>query len=235
MDGGVFLKKNRLSEMKKLIMLEQKVSIKQLATMLNVSEITVRRDFQAIQQEMNLLLDRGFITFVNNDPPFNSRMQLNSDGKKKIAEIALTRIKPGDVIALDIGSTTLELAKLMAVYCKDIMVFTSSITIAQILAKNENIEVYIVPGIVRKNELSVWGALAHDFINKFHFTIFFMSAAAYQDDIFYEFIIEEAEVKKTFINRSKSTITLIDKTKIGKRSLIEVCNAKQVLEIISDI
>lgn len=235
MDGGEFLRKDRLSEMKKMLVLEQKVSIKQLATMLNVSEITVRRDFQAIQQEMGLLLDRGIITFVNNDPPFDSRVQLNIDGKKKIAEVALTRIKPGDVIALDIGSTTLELAKLMAVFSKDIMVFTSSIPIAQILAKNENIEVYIVPGVVRKNELSVCGALAHEFINKFNFNIFFMSAAAYQDEFFYEFVIEEAEVKKTFINRSKSTITLIDKTKIGKRSLIEVCSAKQVLEIISDI
>nr|WP_198044607.1 DeoR/GlpR family DNA-binding transcription regulator [Lysinibacillus timonensis] len=230
------MKKVRLELLKDLIRESRKVSIKELSDKLGVSEITIRRDISILQSKGNILLDRGFVIYhdMQHELMFNSRIQLNIEGKVKIAQLAFNKIRFGDVIALDVGSTTLELAKLIAEKSENLTVFTSSLQIANVLVKNEKIDVYIIPGKVRNSELSICGSLATEFISKLHFDLFFMSVAGINDGFLYEYIIEESEVKKSFMKQSKKIIVLADYTKFGKTALIKVCNENQVSEIISD-
>ncbi|MFC7686832.1 DeoR/GlpR family DNA-binding transcription regulator [Ureibacillus sp. GCM10028918] len=230
------LKKVRLELLKDLIRESKKLSIKELSEKLGVSEITIRRDISILQSKGNILLDRGFVIYneMQHELIFNSRIHLNVEGKAKIAQLAFDRIKSGDVIALDLGSTTLELAKLIAEKSENLTVFTSSLQIANVLVKNEKIDVYIIPGKVRNTELSICGSLAIELINKLHFDLFFMSVAGIKEGLLYEYIIEESEVKKSFMKQSKRIIVLADYTKFGKTALIKVCNESQVSEIISD-
>nr|WP_306220315.1 hypothetical protein [Cohnella sp. WQ 127256] len=160
-------------------------------------------------------------------------MKQNADLKQKIAAYAADQICEGEVIALDIGTTVTELAKELF-RKKNITVFTFSFQAASILSQS-NINLYLVGGNLRKTEMSLVGSITRDTIMKFHFDRFFMGVAGLsKDNGPTDFNLEESEIKRAFIERSKHVVALVDKMKIGVTSLVKVCEFEEIDEIITN-
>lgn len=214
----------------------KRIPLRELALQLNVSEITIRRDLKEMQVDKPCFIKSSIVYFKepNNHELVDKKYTVNQLGKKTIAKKAIQKLEPGDVIAVDIGSTNFELAKELLSYKEPLIIFTSSIEIAYILSSNDYFEVYMIPGLVRKNRYSVVGALSIDFINSFNIDYFFLGAAGINGGRVYDYIIEEVELKKRIINQSKETVLLIDQTKFGMKALIKICDFSDITEIITD-
>jgi DeoR/GlpR family transcriptional regulator of sugar metabolism len=211
------------------------LSIEELAVRLQVSEVTVRRDLAELQRQGLIIRERGgaSLPVLGVEPMFNQRQKKNIKLKQKIAKYAAEQIREGEVIALDVGTTTVELAKEL-VNRSGITVFTSSFQVASVLSKS-NLQVYMIGGLIRKSELSMVGSIALETIMKFHFDRFYFSVAGVSNEAGpTDYSIEEAEVKRAFISRSKQVIALVDKTKFGTTSLVKVCDYDQIHEIITN-
>lgn len=80
------------------------------------------------------------------------------------------------------------------------------------------------------------GPLALQAIGQFHFDKFFMGAAGITvADGVTDFGIEDVELKKALIARSKETIALVDHTKLGKVSFVTTCPLSAVQRLITDV
>lgn len=224
-------RKNILNHLSK----ESPLSIEELAAFSQVSEVTIRRDLIELEQQGLIIRHKGSASLagVGMEPIFKQRQKENIDLKQKIAKYAAEQINEGEVIALDVGTTTVELAKEL-VNRKNITIFTSSMQSASILSRSRN-HVHLIGGRLRQSEMSMVGSIAIETIMKFNFDRFYLGLAGFSNEAGpTDYSLEETEIKRSFIARSKQVIALVDKTKFGVSSLVKVCDYDQINEIITN-
>ncbi|ULO09213.1 DeoR/GlpR transcriptional regulator [Paenibacillus sp. 19GGS1-52] len=222
----------------KIISLLQKASpltIEELASSLAVSEPTIRRDLAAMEEKGLILKQRGGAALpgLGFEPMFNQRQQHNREQKRQIAKYAASQILEGEVIALDVGTTSAELAKEL-LKLSNLTIFTYSLQIALILSRSQH-NIYIIGGQCRKSEQSMVGSIAKDTISQFNFDRFFMGLAGFNKEQGpTDFILEEVEIKRLMIEKSKRVIALADSSKFGGSSLVKVCEYDAIDELITN-
>lgn len=213
------------------------VTAEELARLTQVSLSTIRRDLQALAEEGLILRMRGGASLgtpgVGHEIPYLTRARVQLVEKRAIARAALDFVWEGNVIALDVGSTTFELARLLRPY-RNLTVFTASVPIAQLLANTE-ISVFLLGGQLRKKELSIVGPLALQMASQFYYDRFFMGVAGLDLKAgCTDFSLDDVEVKKVFLERSREIIVLADHTKLGHISFTTICPIQRVHRIITD-
>ena len=93
---------------------ERRVVVSELSQMYKVSEETIRRDLEKLENDGFAIKSYGGAVINENanvDLPFNIRKKRNVISKQKIAEVISSRIKDGTSIMLDASSTAVYIAK----------------------------------------------------------------------------------------------------------------------------
>lgn len=212
-------------------------NVESLSTAVNASPATIRRDLDELAARGAITRTRGGASLVSfgfgHEPPYLARVNDQPVEKRALAHLASVLVHEGEVIALDVGSTAFELAKALR-NRRNLTVFTANLAAAQVLIQSE-VSVIMVGGAVRKKEMSTAGPLAMQTITQFHFDKFFMGAAGITAaDGVTDFGMEDVELKKAFIARSKETIAMADHTKLGRVLLVTTCPLSAVHRLITD-
>lgn len=214
----------------------QLASVDELSKQLAVSEATVRRDLMALESEG--LINRTWggaipAQSVGLELIVGERSQHNLVEKQTIAQAAVDLIEEGDVIALDVGTTCMELAKLLKKFQR-ITVFTNSLITAQILGTCP-FNVHLIGGRMRQGEYSMVGSIARETILRFHFDKFFMGASGFDTESGpTDFNLDDVEIKQCFIKKARQRIALIDFSKFRKKSLATICDVEDLTDVITD-
>ncbi len=215
---------------------EPEMSIQDLTERLGVSAATVRRDLATLASLGLIRRVRGGAAMpdaLGIEPSYIERSRRNIAEKRHIAEAAAGLIEEGQVIALDVGTTALELARAL-VMRPNITVFTASIPAAEILTRGRP-TVYLVGGHVRPREMSTSGPVARGIIERFHFNSFFVSASGWSlEQGLMDFSVEDVEVKQAFIEQSQQVVALVDSSKYGETALMAVVGFDRVDHLITD-
>ncbi len=214
------------------------VTIPKIARECGVSEMTMRRDLDRLAERN--LIDRthggavaaGSPEFDSIEPRLESRTELNRPEKIRIAQLATNYVESGQTIALDVGSTTFELARCLA--DSSINIFTTSLKIASYLNK-KRATVYLPGGLVSGTEPSVIGSQAVKQLEKLRFDVAFIGVSGVSDDGFYDYSIEDTEIKKTLIKNAQNVIVLLDGSKFDRTSVAQVCTFESVDTIVTDV
>lgn len=226
----------RHQQVLELLQEQPELSIQDLTERLGVSPATVRRDLTHLASQGLIQRVRGgamTTSPLGTEPSWVERGKRQLAEKRVIAQAAVGMVEDNQVIALDVGTTTLEIAKLL-VGRANLTVFTASVMIAEVLARGRP-TVYLVGGRLRARELSLAGPLARETIGRFHFDTFFLGAAGWSiDDGLVDFSIEDVEVKHAFIQASNRVIAVVDSGKYGRGSLMSIAKLSDVDHLITD-
>lgn len=227
----------RKQEIINILYQKQSISVEELLKIFQVSPATIRRDLQNLADKGLVTRYKGGVSLpklgFGHEPPLVERESKNLLAKRVIGQAAAKLIKEGEVIALDVGTTSMELAKALRNF-QNITVFTYSLPIAYMLS-NSKVNVYLVGGLLKPKEMCLSGSVARDTISQFHFDKFFLGASGITEkNGITDFGIDEVEVKRTFIERSNEVITLADSSKFGHISFITICQLGQVKQIVTD-
>lgn len=211
------------------------LSAEQLARKLEVSESTIRRDILEMEKDGVVIRQRGEVSLpgLGIEPMFVQREQKNLELKRQIARFAADQVQDGEVIVLDVGTTLTELAKAL-LSRSNLSVFTSSFQVASILA-GSSVQVYLVGGLLRKSEMSMVGTIAKETISKFNFDRFYVGIAGIDEQSGpTDYSLDDVDVKRAFIGRSKVVTALVDRTKFGQSALVKVCDWEDLDGIITN-
>ncbi len=215
------------------------VSVTQAASDLGVSDMTLRRDLMELEAEGALTRVHGGAVASSqargpaiDEPSFESRMLKQQEGKARIAAQAAVRIANCRTLAIDVGTTTLMLAKTLQPSA-GMQVFTNSVRVAAELAGARG-EVYLAGGRVRADELAVGGPSALAQFGALWFDIAVIGASGLTVDGFYDYSIEDTELKRLYIERSKLKIALCDSSKALQPSLVRICALNEIDMLITD-
>jgi len=218
-----------------LIKSGQPVKVMDLSLLLNVSEATIRRDLQELENSGLLQRTHGGAVApqLGAELSFHDREVCFLDEKRQIALMAANLVKDGETILLDAGTTTREIAR--ALCGKRLTVATNNIDVATIFADEENIEVLVLGGILRKSINSLVGPLTNSMLKLFCFDKVFLAANAV-DCTFGATTptLVEAETKKAMLQAAKATILVVDHSKFEQKAFAKICSLDELSMLITD-
>jgi DeoR family transcriptional regulator of aga operon len=215
---------------------EGQVNVTDLSKQFKVSEVTIRNDFLQLEKKNLLIRARGgaIKKRVGVDFELSRKQKINLDLKKKIGKKAAKLVKDGDTIIVDSGTTTEEMVKNLAPDI-NLTVITNALNIANNLVYNDNVQVVMPGGFLRKDALTMIGSPAEKTIRDYLCDKLFLGV----DGLDFDFgistpNIEEAHLNKIMIEISRKVIVLTDSSKIRKRSLAVICPLSKIDIIVTD-
>lgn len=226
----------RLRLLHETVIDEGSVRVAEVGARLGVSDETVRRDLDELAQQGLVVRTRGGAVAPGNllvEHPHRVRQLENPGEKQAIAHAVLEHlIRPGMAIALDTGSTSLEVAR--ALRGQELTIVTNSLPITTELL-GSSCTVVIVGGVGRAKSLSVTGPVAERSIENFRFDLALISAPAFAVEVGpMDTDLEEIEVKRRFIARATRAYAVIDHTKLGRIAFSAICNTADLTGLVTD-
>ncbi len=213
------------------------VGVVDLATRLGVSEMTIRRDLADLEKEGGVRRIHGGAVSARGrsyEPPLILRENENQDAKRNIGKVASSLIADGDSIALDIGSTTLEIARNL-VGRRNLTVITSSLHIANLLYSQPDIRLILSGGMVRLGEASLIGDLAKYAYQSLYVDRLFLGVGAIDARSgLTEYNWDDALVKQAMIGSAKEVILVADASKFDQVAFARVAPLDVVHQIVTD-
>lgn len=211
------------------------IRVSELSELCDVTEETIRRDLDRLEQAGRLRRSHGGAVSVKEQTeiPYFEREVTFADEKRKIAQAAVERIAPGQRILLDASSS----AWYMAAILPDIplTVLTNSIKVATELASKEKIEVISTGGILAARSLSFVGPLAERSLDAYHVdTLFFSCKGVHLERGISESNEWQARIKQKMIGTADRVVLLADWSKFGVQALTQVAALGDVHEIVTD-
>lgn len=224
-----------------LEMLEEKtsVSVGELSDLFNLSEVTIRKILNELDENGVLKRTRGGAVSLSasiREYEEKEKEKKNIREKMSIAKAAYQFIEDGDTVFIDAGSTTLELIRLIKNGNKrSIVVVTNAINMAVEMIDAEDIELILIGGNVRHKILSCVGGMAEKAIENLFFDKVFMGANSF--DLEHGITtpnMYEAQVKQSMLKSAKKSFVLADSSKYGEVSLAKVSSINSIDYIITD-
>lgn len=223
-------KQQRRDALLKLVAEEGYLSLSEIAKSLDVSEQTIRRDFQALEEQPNIRRTHGGITLVQPiaKGDYSKRLRIASSEKTSVALKAANFVKDGASVFLDHGTTS-EAAAEALLARRNLRVTTYSIRIAAHFLDRDDITVAIPGGIVRQEDGAIVGPHNDDFMKQFRFDYAIIAVSGLDDsgrladnDLF------EVKRVQAAMQQADKSILMLTSDKIGVKSLFELCHLSEI-------
>lgn len=212
---------------------EGELRIAALKETYGVTEMTIRRDLEKLEETGAIKRTFGGAIFVGKDIALQERAGILTEEKARIGRHAAGLIRPGDSIYIDGGTTTLQVAKFLAPGM-NITVVTNALNVAAELS-GKQIPVLMTGGMLLEATNSLVGPIAAQSLAGMAFDRIFLGATGLNvEHGFSNSNIYEAEIKQIAIRQAAETNIVLDNTKFGAKVLISFASLSGVQRIVTD-
>jgi DeoR family transcriptional regulator, fructose operon transcriptional repressor len=229
------LGEERRSRLLEIVRALQFASLPQLVDHLGVSESTIRRDLEALEEQGLTRRIHGGVLFVGSAakiPQFASSDPAQWNLKKAIAQSAVTLVDDGDTVLLDGGSTTYEVARLLV--GRPLHVVTTSLPVANLFSSSPNNDLILIGGNVCPRTGVVRGPYADEMLSQIRVRKTILSTAAVSEEGFFNNNMLLIETERAMMRAGKEVIVVADSSKFGNQSLGHVCALGTVDHVVVD-
>lgn len=236
----------RLSSLLALLADKGRVDVDEAVAELGVSAATIRRDLVYLDQQR--LASRTHGGAVANsaayDLPLRFKTQKAAEQKRRIAAAAAALAPIGGVIALNGGSTVLEVARALAARPdlaqaaardQSLTVVTNAVNVAVELLPRPYLKVVVTGGVVRAHSYELVGPLAERSIASLSVDILFLGVNGF-DPKFGASAHSDAEVSTNslLVQAAAKVVAVADSSKLGRRAFAQICPTSAVTTLVTD-
>jgi DeoR/GlpR family transcriptional regulator of sugar metabolism len=218
------------------------LSVAEAAERMNVSSMTIRRDLEAMEARGVLTRTHGGAVAIQGrrlevfdavEPALDQRRRRQAGAKSKIAMAAAALIGAHETVALDVGTSVLALAKEL-VGRADLKFLTNNLPAAMTLSGGPS-PVYVLGGQLRGPEMSVIGTAAMEQARNYYVDRAFIGVSGMIEGGFYDYSLEDSDVKRAFIERAQQVVALVDSSKFDHRAMARICELNQVHVVVTEV
>ncbi|PZG17501.1 DeoR/GlpR transcriptional regulator [Nonomuraea aridisoli] len=216
------------------VALDGYVAATDLVDELGVSSNTVRRDLRRLAGDGLIRAVRGGATAAETgDVPFADRSAQAGEAKRAIAAVAVRHVEPGTAVALDAGTTTLEIARLLPADA-GLTVITHSLPAIAALAPRADVTLIGIGGQYGRGTRSFGGPETLAALEHLSVRTLFLAATALDASGVYGATPYEAETKRRLVSIARRTIVVGDARKFALSAPIRVCGWDAVDRLVTD-
>ena len=210
------------------------VTVKELASSMDVSGATVRRDLKALADEEELLLVHGGATLPRQgDFSFRAKQLRAVQQKRTIGRLAAGLVLDGDQVFLDSGTTCSE----MVPYLKKmhgVTVLANSARLALEL-NAPGLSVFLIGGEYRPDRMDTVGPMAMSALNQVRGYMAFIGA----DGLSMDFgpsasDVASAHLHRLVVENAREAVLLVDSSKFGGASLFQIVDWSRIGKVLTD-
>ncbi|WP_308381740.1 DeoR/GlpR family DNA-binding transcription regulator, partial [Streptomyces sp. OfavH-34-F] len=213
------------------------VSLRELARVVQTSEVTVRRDVRALEAEG--LLDRRHGGAVlpggfTRESGFPQKSHLATAEKTAIADLAAGLVEEGEAIVVGAGTTTQELARRLA-RVPGLTVVTNSLLVAQALAHANRVEVVMTGGTLRGSNYALVGSGAEQSLQGLRVSRAFLSGSGLTAERGLSTSnMLSASVDRALVQAAAEVVVLADHTKLGSDTMFQTVPTDLITHLVTD-
>ncbi|MGD8458483.1 MAG: DeoR/GlpR family DNA-binding transcription regulator [Anaerolineales bacterium] len=231
------LKEERHQKIVDLVKDKGAVAVDELCEKFGISQSTVSRDLQILNQAGKLVKTHGGAVAISNglavEPSVSYRKTQFTKEKQRIAIKAAEYLKSDETIILDSGTTTFWIVEHLQ-HLSQLNVWTNDLYIAFELIGHENVEVTMLGGNLRKKYFNTMGVLTNQLLGSIHVDRLFIGVDAINcEGGLMVYSPEEAELKRLMIKTAKETIVVCDHSKFEKMALMSICPIEEIHRVIT--
>lgn len=224
-----------------LDLLEQKgqIHVRDLVEKFGVSAVTARADLDALASNGSAVRSHGGAVRqieASQDYPLRFKETLHRAEKIRIGRVAAELVRPHEVIILDSGTTTAEVARhLKARKIQPVTIITNALNIASDLMDAQGLSVIVIGGLMRPVSCSFVGPQAENMLKEFHADRLFLAVDGFDleigastPDVF------EAQLNGVMMRMAKEVNIVADSSKLGRRSVSRIGPLEKIHRLITD-
>ena len=229
----------RRQDILKLIVDHGSGAITELSNRYGVSEMTIRRDLKALEEEGYVRVTHGgaiHVAALRGEPLYAAKKHQNIAQKDRIARYAASHfVDDDDIIILESGTTVTSMVKFLTSRQRLTVVTNGLFTTYELRSLLPNATVICTGGILRDISYTFVGPVAERFFQEFYARKLFLSAIGFMPETgLTDPQMIDTQVKKAMINAAAQVIVLIDSTKFGVRSFTPVIPTNEIDVLITD-
>jgi DeoR/GlpR family transcriptional regulator of sugar metabolism len=230
---------HRLQQIIELLEQRGKVETATLSTELGVTELTIRRDIDYLDEQgiarrvyggAELNGGRSF------EPPFGMRLRTNVTEKQAIARAAVDRIPRGANVAIDFGTKAYYVAQEMRTRHLQAVVAPTSVQVLEILGQDPGITVLVPGGELKPRELSLYGSVTERFFREHRWDVAIVSVAGINvdSDLVSDYNEADARLKSAMIESADRVVLLVEGRHLGAVSFAPVGTLDGITTVVTD-
>ncbi|MDB5294847.1 MAG: transcriptional regulator, DeoR family [Phycisphaerales bacterium] len=233
---------DRQNRLKSLLAARGTATLDALASELQVSQSTVRRDVELLEQAGLVERTHGGVVWAGERPTaavasgrpyaFDQRTEYRADEKVRIARAAATLVRPGQTVLVDGGTTTYYLARELV--GRPMQLVTNSLPIGNLFVNDDNVELILTGGLVYPRYGVLLGPHVEAFLGTVHASTLFLSCAGVRDGAVYNQNLLLVQAEQQMMRQVQQVVLLADSTKFGQQALAKLCDLSQVHVVVTD-
>ena len=226
--------KDRLNKILELLTKENKMEVSLLAEKLSVSQVTIRKDLDALESRGIIKREHGFALLCSMDD-INGRIAYHYEEKRKIAQKASEMVQNGDTIMIESGSCCALLADALANTKKDLTIITNSAFIAGYIRGKANFQIVLLGGIYQQDAQVMVGPMVQQCVENFFVDLFFIGTDGYNSRI--DFTNRDqmrAQAVRDMARQADNVIVLTESDKFAKNSIVPLNLKTPIKAVITD-
>jgi DeoR/GlpR family transcriptional regulator of sugar metabolism len=211
------------------------IALTDLVKTIPASESTLRRDVEYWQEQKVLKRTHGGAVYTGGGAPLpalEERSTSQLEEKRRIAQAAAARVRDGDSVLLDGGTTTLEVARLLV--GRAVQVVTNSLPIASLFASRHEADLVLLGGYVYPRTGVALGPWTVRMMEDIHVHQAILSVGGITDKGLFNSNLLLVETERQMMRCADEVVVVADHTKIGRPALAFLCESATIDTLIVD-
>lgn len=211
----------------------EKLEVKELAEMMEVSQVTIRKDLDALTQQGLIIRNHGYAT-LNNSDDMNNRLAYHYEMKQRIAKKVCEDIHDGETIMIESGSCCALVALEIAQSKKNITIITNSAFIADYI-RNEEVKVILLGGEYQASSQVLVGPITINNAKNFFVDKYFIGADGFSEKSGFtgkDYL--RAETVREMAKQAAHVIVVTESEKFGHIGTVNLLDTNNVAKVYTD-
>jgi DeoR family transcriptional regulator of aga operon len=222
-----------------------RITVDEVAERLNVSQATIRRDFDQLAQQQMITRTRGgaVANGVSYDLPLRYKTAKHSAEKQRIGAAAAALVEPGMVVGLNGGTTITEVARALAVRPDlgqaaddaQLTVVTNALNIANELLVRSRMKIVVAGGVVRPQSYELVGPLGANLLREVTIDVALLGVDALDVSLGAASHHEgEAAMNSLMVGQARRVVIIADSSKLGGHAFARICPIDRIDTLVTD-
>lgn len=209
-----------------------------LVNELNVTDMTIRRDLQELEEENLLIRIHGGARKVETESSHaielshRQKREINIEQKQEIAQIIANNIQENETVFLGSGSTIEFVYDYLDL--NQAKIITNSIYVFNQFKNDERYELLLTGGTYRSKTGSFTGTIANDFVSTINVEKSFIGVNALNNYSLYNANEDEGVIQRSILNNSREKYIVADFVKFDKLDFYQFYDLRDADYIITD-